>query len=54
MIRHMLTTDTPLAKLKAIIDAVDYITVILASVSVASDTFGFRFVFVFTQISLNE
>ena len=34
----------PFAKQKAIIDAVDYITVILASVSVASDTFGFRFV----------
>ena len=38
MIRHMLATDMPLAKLKAIIDAVDYITVILVSVSVASDT----------------
>ena len=38
MNRHVLTTDTPLAKLKAIIDAVDYITVILACVSIALDT----------------
>ena len=45
----MLTTDTPLAKLKAIIDAVDYITVILVNVSVASDTsaLGLFYVYVF-------